>query len=134
MNLADVMDELGTALDTIDGLRVFPYWANKVTPPAAVISWPEPVTYDATMQRGMDEMILHVIILVGRYDARTTRDRMAKYLDGSGGDSIKATLDGGTYTACDSVTVQQADLQVFVVAAVDLLGADFTVQVVGKGS
>lgn len=134
MNLARVMDELGTALDTISGLRVFPYWADRIVPPAAVVAWPEPVTYDGTMARGMDEMTLHVFVMVGRYDARSTRDRMAKYLDGSGGDSIKAKLDGGTYTSCHSVTVQSATVDAFSVAGASVLGADFIVQIVGQGS
>lgn len=54
MNLAAVMDELGAALGTIPGLRVFPYWADRITPPAAVVGWPDPLTYDATMRRGSD--------------------------------------------------------------------------------
>lgn len=134
MNIADVMDELGTALDTIDGLRVFPYWADRVTPPAAVVAWPDPVTYDETFGRGMDKITIHVFVIVGRFDARSTRDRLAKYLDGSGGDSIKATLDGGTYTSCDSVTVQQAVVDSYIVAGTEYLGSDFTLLIVGRGA
>jgi hypothetical protein len=134
MNLADVMDEMGTALETVDGLRVFPYWADRITPPAAVVAWPDPLTYDATMARGMDRFALHVFVMVGRYDARSTRDRLAQYLDGSGAASIKTALDGGTYTACDVVTVQQVVVDSYTAAGIELLGADFTVEVVGQGS
>ncbi len=134
MNLADVMDELGTALETVAGLRVFPYWADRITPPAAVVAWPDPVTYDATMARGMDTMTLHLFVMVGRYDARSTRDRLAQYLHGSGTTSIKKAVDGGTYTSCDSVTVQSAIVDAYAVAGADVLGADFTLLIVGKGA
>jgi hypothetical protein len=49
MRVAQVMDELGTALESIDGLRVFPYSADRVVPPAGIVGWPDQITYDATM-------------------------------------------------------------------------------------
>ena len=133
MNLGDVMDELGTALETIDGLRVFPYWADRVTPPAAIVAWPDPVTYDATMARGADQMTVPVIVLVGRFDARSTRDRLAIYLDGTGASSVKAVLEAAEYTACDSVRVASATVDSYSVAAVDYLGAEFSLDIFGTG-
>lgn len=133
MNLGDVMDEIGTVLETIDGLRVFPYWADRITPPAAVVAWPDPVTYDATMARGADQMTLPLFVLVGRFDARTTRDRLAVYLDGSGASSVKAVLEAHTYTSCDSVRVASATVDSYTVAAVDYLGAEFSLDIFGTG-
>jgi hypothetical protein len=46
------MDDLGAALETIDGLRVFPYWADKIVPPAAIVGFPESLDFDETMGRG----------------------------------------------------------------------------------
>lgn len=133
MNLADVMDEIGTALEGIDGLRVFPYWADRITPPAAIVAWPDPVTYDATMGRGADQMTLPLFVLVGRFDARSTRDRLAVYLDGSGDSSVKAVLEAHTWTSCDSVRVASATVDSYTVAAVDYLGAEFSLDIFGTG-
>lgn len=133
MNIANVMDELGASLATIDGLRVFPYWADRITPPAAIVGWPDPVTYDATMARGADSLTLPLYVVVGRVDARTSRNLLAVYLDGSGAKSVKAALDGGTYTACDSVTVKSATVDEVTIAAVDYLAAVFSVDIFGTG-
>jgi hypothetical protein len=134
MNLASVMDELGTALETIDGLTVFPYYADRLIPPAAVLAWPDPLTYDATMARGSDQITLSLFVMVGRFDARTTRDRLAIYLDGSGDASIKAAVEGGTYTALDSVRVASATVDSYTSAGVELLGAEFSLDIFGRGA
>jgi len=133
MNIATVMDELGTALSTVDGLRVFPYSADKVTPPAAIVGWPDPITYDATMARGADQLDMLLFVLVGRLDARTSRDRLAVYLDGAGASSIKAAVEAGTYTAFDSVRVQEARVEAMTVAGVEYLGAIFQLDLIGTG-
>ena len=39
MNLAGVMDDLGAALAAVPDLRVFPYWTDRLTPPAAIVSF-----------------------------------------------------------------------------------------------
>lgn len=133
MLLSDVMDELGAALDGIVGLRVFPYWADRVTPPAAVVGWPEPLTYDSTMARGSDRATVPVMVLVGKVDARSARDALSQYADGSGPFSVKAALDGGTYTACDSVRVASCEFTVITVAGVEYLAATFQVEITGSG-
>lgn len=134
MNVSDIYDELATALATISGLRVFPYWAERITPPAAVIGWPETIVFDKTFGRGSDALELPVYVLVGKVDARSSQTQLAAYLDGAGSASVKAALDGGTYTACDSVTVTQARVEVMTVAAVDYLAAIFTVSIYGTGA
>lgn len=133
MNLASVMDELAEALSVIDGLRPFPYWASRVTPPAAIVGWPDPINYDSTMARGSDEFTLPVWIVVGQTDARSARDALAAYLDGSGTSSVKAALDGGTYTACDSVRVATARVESIAIAGIDYLAAVLDVEITGRG-
>lgn len=134
MNLADCMDQLGSALETIPDLRVAPYWADRVNPPQAVVGWPDPLTYDSTYGRGSDQCVMPVTVLVGKVDARTARDRLAKYADGSGTHSVKAALDNATYTACDSVRVAECEFGVTTVAGVDYLSGTFNVEITGQGS
>ena len=135
MLLSDVMDQLGTALETIDGLRVFPYTADRVTPPAAVVQWPSVIDYSATMRRGMDRMTFPVMVVVGRADARATRDSLAAYLDGSGASSVVAALESGTYTACDAVKVAGVPkgVEAVSIAGIDYLAAEFVVEITGQG-
>lgn len=132
MNVAALMDELAVPLAAI-GLCAYPFSAESIEPPAAVIAWPEPIKYDATMGRGMDSMMFPVWIVVGRVDARSARDTLAAYLDGSGPSSVKAALDGGTYTACDSVRVAQAHVESVSIAGTDYLAAILDVEVSGRG-
>ena len=133
MNIPDVMDELGVALAAIAGLRVFPFNADKVNPPAAIVGWPDPLEYDQTMARGMDRQTLPLYVVVGKLDARISRDALGKYLNGSGDHSVKVAVEAGTYTACDTVRVTEATVNAYHVAGVEYLGAEFKIDVVGQG-
>lgn len=136
MNLADVMAELGTKLDTIPQLNVFPYEADKVTPPAAIVGLPETLTFDATYGRGSDTMTLSVFLLVGKLSDRASNAALSAYANGSGARSIKAILDStddNTYTSCDEVTVKSVEFDSYTSGGVTLLGAEFTVDIAGKG-
>lgn len=133
MNIADVMDELGAALETIPDLRVFPYWADRVTPPAAVVTWPE-VTYDLTFVRGGDRLEIPLITLTGKVDARSARDLAAQYADGSGTHSVKVAVESYAATGWDSARVERVEFGVTSVAAVEYLSATFYVDIVGPGS
>ena len=132
VDLSLVMDELGAALEAIDGLRVFPYLADRVTPPAAVVAWPD-VTYDVVLRRNGDQMTFPVYVMVARSDARSLRDTLAPYLAGSGDQSVKAALEGGTYTACDLARVRTARIEPVVIADTPYLAAVFDVEVTGTG-
>ena len=134
MLLSAVMDDLGTALGTIDGLRVFPYWADRISPPAAVVAWPDPLTYDSTMRRGGDRAEIPVIVLVGKVDTRTSRDELAAYADGSGSSSVKARIEAHTPTAYDSARVTRCEFGVITVASVEYLAATFYIDITGPGA
>jgi hypothetical protein len=79
-------------------------------------------------------MTLPVVVLVGKVDARTARDLAAKYLDGSGSSSVKAAVDGGTYSACDSARTLSATVGAYSVAGVTYLGVEFQVDITGQGA
>lgn len=134
MNLAGVMDDLGSALETIEGLRVFPYWTDRLTPPAAIVGWPEPLTFDATFGRGSDRTEIPIYVAVGKVDARSARDTMARYADGSGTHSVKAAVEAFDATAYDSARVIRVEFDVLTVAAVDYLSATFFVDITGSGA
>lgn len=134
MNIADVMDELGTALDTITGLRVFPYFAERITPPAAVVGWPDSYDYDQTLQRGADTVVMPVIVAVGRAQMRAARDQLAQYADGTGTASVKRVVEAHTPTAYDSARVQSVEFGTVTVAGTELLSATFNIEIIGTGA
>lgn len=134
MNLGAVMDDLGTALETIDGLRVFPYWADRVQPPAAVVAWPDPLTYDAAMRRGGDQAEIPVIVMVGKVDTRTARDALSRYADGTGTHSVKVAVESHTPTAYGSARVTRVEFGVISVASTEYLAATFYLDIIGTGA
>lgn len=134
MNISALMDELGTALEAIEGLRVYPYYIDRVAPPAAVVGWPEPITFDETFGRGSDRLTLPVYVVVGKVDARSARNELSGFLAASGPTSVKQAVDNGTYTQADSVTVREARVEVLTISAVDYLSGVFDVDIYGSGS
>lgn len=135
MNLANVMDEIAGRLATITGLRVFAYPPADVAPPAAIVSYPEKITFDRTYGRGADVMKgVPIVVLVGKATDRTARDRIGAYADGAGAQSIRALLGAAGWVSCHDVAVVDVDFDVHTVAAVDYLAAIFTCDITGKGS
>lgn len=133
MNVSAVMDGLGTRLASISGLRVYDYPPDSVSPPAGVVSYPDPLDFDATMGRGADRMTVPIHIIVGRVSDRAARDALAAYMAGSGVKSVKAAIeaDGTLGGAADSsrvVSVSGLDLSV---GGVSYVAATFSVDVVG---
>jgi hypothetical protein len=134
MDIADVMDQVATAIDTITGLRVSAYPAGEITPPAAIVSYPESVTFDATYGRGMDRMSLPVVVLIGVPNDRQTRDLLTAYCAGSGASSVKAAIESGSYTALHTIRVEGIDFDVHRVGATDYMAALFTCDIAGPGT
>lgn len=137
MNMEQVRRELAGRLGTIDGLRVTPYDARKIIPPAALFAVPDSYTYDDTYGRGADRFTQPVTVLVGRASESAARTALDEYVSGSGPRSIKAVLDDGPadpYETCDTVTVRSVEFGAIMVGAVTYLGATFTVDIYGSGS
>jgi hypothetical protein len=134
MDLNAVMNQIGTRLDTIAGLRVHDYQADTITPPAAMIVMPDEIEFDKTYGRGMDKIMLPMLVVVGKASDRAARDNLAAYASGSGSVSIKAVVEGGTYTAFDVVRVARAEFDTVRIAGNDYLAALFDLEIFGSGS
>lgn len=134
MDLAQVMDAVAARLDTIAGLRVSAHPTGSITPPAAVVTYPERIDFDHAYGRGMDRIDLPVVLTVGKASDRTARDRLAAYCDGSGADSVKAVLESGTYTEFDTVRVTGVEFDVVTIGGVDYLAALFALDITGEGT
>jgi hypothetical protein len=134
MNLANVMDEVADKLRPITGLQVFAYPEKMITPPTAIITYPDDYTFDETYGRGSDRITLPVHLIVADVTAESSKYQIAEYCDGSGARSVKAIVEAGTYTSCDSVRVSNIDFGTMKVAGLDYISAVFDLDVFGPGS
>lgn len=135
MDLGDVMDEIAASVGTIAGLRVYAYPPDVVQSPAAIVTYPDTYTFDETYGRGMDRISdLPVVVLVGKVSDRASRDSITQYVAGSGAASIKAAVESGTHAAFDTVRVTGVVFDIITIAAVEYLGATFTLDLAGQGA
>jgi hypothetical protein len=123
---------LGTALDTITGLRAFDYVPDSLSPPAAVVE-PLEIDYDEAMRRGLDVYRAYILVIVGRMSDRSSQDRLDAYVAGSGASSVKAALEsdktlGG---ACSTLQVTSARPREVVVSGVNMIAYRFEVTIYG---
>lgn len=133
MNVAAVMADIATALDTIPDLRAYPYPVDRVVPPVALVELPEEITYDQTFGRGSDSMTIPVAVCVSAQSARSSTEALAAYLDGWGVGSVKGAIEGHNFTTCDSARVTSARVEPIQVADMIYNGATFTIEVTGRG-
>lgn len=122
------MNELGVALATITGLRVYDFPAASIAVPAGVVAWPSSLQWDSVYGRGADRATFEVIVLIGAQNDRNARDQLSDYLSGSGSKSVKAAIEAAAVG--DSVRVTQARVEVRTVGAQDYLAATFDVDVI----
>ena len=136
MILSDVMDDVARRLNTIEGLRAYEFPPDSITPPAAVVTYPDTYTYDGTYQRGMDRMVLQLVAVVGRASDRASRDLLSIYVDGDGPSSFKRVLESKdlpAYTAFHSLRTTGVEFDVVTIAGVDYVAALFDLDIVGSG-
>lgn len=133
VDLNAVMDAIGTRLVGVTGLRVYDYAADAVSPPAAIVALPETVEYDVTAGRGADRVVIPVTVLVGKVSDRSARDQLAQYVSGTGAQSIKTAIEGGTDAnlggVAHTVRITEARIDVVTIGAIEYLGASFDVEV-----
>lgn len=135
MNLNDVANELTAQLDTIAGLTVFGYPPPTVSPPAGIVSYPDRLDFDATYGRGMDRIAdWPLMVVVGKATDRSARKRIYEYASATGASSVKAVIEGGTYTSLADVRVASVEFDVVSIAAVGYIAAIFHLEIAGGGS
>lgn len=127
-NLTTVMDDIGTALDTISGLRVFDFPPKSAQPPFAFVDMPEAIDYDLAMARGYDRAVFSVVVAVADQVDRAARDAIAAYAAGSGASSVKAVLESAAIG--ETLRVESVEFRPVVLASGTYAAAIFSVDVV----
>ncbi len=135
MNLSAIMDEIGTKLAAISGLRVYDYPPSTISPPSAYVSYPDSIDYHQTYRSGMSRINqLTVVVVDGKVTDRSARDRITAWVAESGSKSIKATLEGATYTNLYTLVVTNCIFDIVTIAGVDYIAAMFSLDITGPGS
>lgn len=132
MNLEQVMDEIGDALDVIPDLYVFRYPADEVTPPAALVLFPS-MDFDRAMQRGLDRWTGGIRLVVADQWDQAARAALSKYTSGSGPSSIKAAIQAHEWQSCSFVRVVRADPEQTPIAGVSYAAYLFELDIAGPG-
>lgn len=133
MRLAEVMDELALRLRSITAFREVAEWPKgSITPPAAVVAYPENYNPHASYARGAAELSLPVVVVVAKVSERTARDALSQLVDGP--TSVITVLESGTYTAFDTITVSNVDFDTVSIGGTDYLAAVFDCDIVGSGA
>lgn len=91
--MSELRTGLATRLATISGLRTSATLPDQPQPPQAVI-YPDRVTYDSALGRGLDEYTFIVLVIVGRIAERSAQTSLDRYCESSGATSIKAAIEG----------------------------------------
>lgn len=135
MDLGPVRSGLATNLSTLPNLRVFDYMPDSVTPPVAVVGFPDEWSFDVAMNRGLDEMPnIPIYLLFGKASDRAAQELLSVYVAARGDASVKAAVEadktlGG---ACDDLWVSKAtDFRIYPVGSSEYLGCRFLVNIVG---
>jgi len=129
--LKQIREGLATRLDTITGIQASAYMLTNPTPPAAHVI-PGSIDYDGAMQRGHDVWELTVQVFVGLVADRGAQLRLDTMLAPSGGDSVKAAIEGDRTLGgvVDTLRVSRmTGYQVFNLERGPVLGAEWTVLV-----
>lgn len=100
LDVAETMDAIAAALETVDGLTVHAYPPASAVPPFAFVDMPQSLDFDLTAARGCDRAVFPVYVAVGTQIDRDTRDALAAYVG-----PFKELLDGlGANYRVQSVT------------------------------
>lgn len=132
MDLNAISDGLTTALETISGLRVYGFNADSISEPAAIISAPDQVLYDFTMDDGSHVVTVKIHVLVSRVSDRAASSALSAYINSTGAQSVKAAIEADTSLggACQTLRVESASSSYMSVGSVDYLAATFSLNIV----
>lgn len=121
-DISTVMDDIGTALTTVSGLRVYDFPPKSAQPPFAFLDFPDHIDFDCAYGRGCDRATFHVIVGVADVVDRETRDQLVAYVA-----QIKAALDGCAGQTC---RVETCEFRPVTLAGVQTMGAVFALDIV----
>lgn len=134
MNVGDIMEAIALQLKTIPGLNTWGHPKGSVTAPAAIVTYPGEIVYDASYGRGMDTADPEVVVVVGNVYDKSTRTLINAYAAGSGPRSIKAVLEEEDVFDTFAIRVTGCKFEAITIGSVEYLAARFTLDIAGQGA
>jgi len=92
MTITAIRDGLEANLETISGLRGYSEIPENPSIPAAVVTL-DTIEYDQAFQKGLVLYNFSISVIVGRFNARSTQQKLNDYADNTGSDSIKTAIE-----------------------------------------
>lgn len=127
-NLGAVMDAIAQAIvDSGATERAYPWPAESISPPCAVVAYPTDIEFDVTYNRGADRCVIPVYFITGRVVERSARDTLAGIITGATG--IKEALDGDLDGTVQTLRVMDMRIMNVQVSGIDYLAAQFNAEV-----
>lgn len=129
--IEQIMQAIGTAVATIDGLNVRAFSPGQITPPTACVMVPTIPKYHATMQRARYDLEFDLWVLTSAGLDETGQYKLAGYANPSGTGSIVSAIEvdkklGGVVQ--DIHVVSFRPLGVEEVGAIGYFGGVFTLE------
>ncbi len=136
MNIQEIMEEVATAIRAVPTLtdRTFAYPVSDISPPGAVVGYPENVVYDGGYGRGMDRITGVVTIVAGMIVDRATVPLIAGYMNGSGPESVKTAIEDHAYVSLDSIRVTNGEFDIVPIGGNDYIAVVLELDIVGPGA
>lgn len=121
----------------VGDIQVSPYMLSNPSPPAAHV-YPDEITYDLAMQRGLDEWQFILEVFVGLISDKGAQIKLDEYLEPFGGRSIKQAVETdrtlGALVADASVTSASGYRQYLTEGRGPVLGCAWTITVRAGGA
>ncbi len=92
MNITDIRDGLEANLETITGLRGYSEIPDNPSIPAAIVNL-DSVNYHQAFKNGLIELNFTITVIVGRFSARSSQQKLNDFADNSGDSSIRAAIE-----------------------------------------
>jgi hypothetical protein len=128
MILSRVMDEIGDVADKVEGLHVYRWPSDEVTPPAALVGYPD-ITLDAAFQRGTDRWTGGLILAVDRLQDRSTRDKLSRLIE-----QIVPEFVAHDWQSCAYARLVNGQPDAFMIGAVEFAVYLFEIDIAGPGT
>ena len=131
---SEIRTGLATNLATITGLRTYSYIPDIINPPVAVAG-PASVEYDAAFNRGHDNLLWDVVVIVSRADEKAAQDALDGYCDGTASTSVKTAVESDPTLGGAVINARVTDMtsyQSLAVGETQYLAATFRISILAN--
>ena len=130
----DIRTGLANRLSTINGLRVTTFIPDNVNPPVAIVG-PVSIQYDAAFNRGHDDLLWDVVVIVGRADEKSAQDLLDCYCDPMDTGGVKYAIERDITLGGKVINTRVTDMtsyQTLAVGEVQYLAATFLLSIIAN--